>query len=98
MIEIRQTPVFAKWLAGLRDMEARARIKIRLDRVARGLFGDVKPAGGGLSELRIDHAKGYRVYFIRRGPVVVILLCGGDKRSQDRDIADAKALAAAWKE
>jgi putative addiction module killer protein len=98
MIEIRQTSVFAKWLHGLRDMQARARIQMRLDRVERGLFGDVKPVGEGVSELRIDHGPGYRIYFVQRGQVLVVLLCGGDKATQARDISAAKAMAADWKE
>jgi putative addiction module killer protein len=98
MIEIRQTSMFVKWLRGLRDMQARARIQIRLDRIERGLFGDVKPVGEGVSELRIDHGPGYRIYFVQRGQVLVVLLCGGDKATQARDISAAKAMAADWKE
>jgi putative addiction module killer protein len=91
--ELRQTSVFAKWLGGLRDRQARARIQVRLDRLALGLAGDVKPVGSGVSELRIDHGPGYRVYFKRKGDDVVILLAGGNKRTQDRDIQRALALA-----
>jgi len=91
--ELRQTSVFAKWLGGLRDRRARARIQVRLDRLALGLAGDVKPVGSGVSELRIDYGPGYRVYFKRKGDDVVILLAGGDKRTQDRDIQRALALA-----
>lgn len=93
MIEVRQTEEFAHWLALLRDGLAAKRIKQRIARVQIGLFGDVKPVGDGLSELRINHGPGYRVYFSRRGDILVILLCGGDKGSQSRDIARAKALA-----
>ena len=93
MAELRQTSVFAKWLGGLRDRQARARIQVRLDRLALGLAGDVKPVGSGVSELRIDHGPGYRVYFKRKGDDVVILLAGGNKRTQDRDIQRALALA-----
>ncbi|HEX9325533.1 MAG TPA: type II toxin-antitoxin system RelE/ParE family toxin [Reyranella sp.] len=93
MTELRQTSVFAKWLGGLRDRRARARIQVRLDRLALGLAGDVKPVGSGVSELRIDYGPGYRVYFKRKGDDVVILLAGGDKRTQDRDIQRALALA-----
>lgn len=93
MAELRQTSVFAKWLGGLRDRQARARIQVRLDRLALGLAGDVKPVGSGVSELRIDYGPGYRVYFKRQGDDVVILLAGGDKRTQDRDIQRALALA-----
>ncbi len=92
MIEIRQTVVFADWLDGLRDAIAVKRIKQRLARVQIGLFGDAKSVGDGVSELRVDHGPGYRVYFARRGDVVVILLCGGDKGSQKRDIARAKDI------
>lgn len=93
MAELRQTSVFATWLSGLRDRRARARIQVRLDRLALGLAGDVKAVGSGVSELRIDYGPGYRVYFKRKGDDVVILLAGGDKRTQDRDIQRALALA-----
>ena len=96
MIEVRQTTVFAKWLSGLRDRVAKARIAVRIDRLALGYPGDVKAVGGGVSEMRIDHGPGYRVYFARRGKVVVLLLCDGDKKSQTRDIVAAKAMVAAW--
>nr|WP_322096605.1 type II toxin-antitoxin system RelE/ParE family toxin [Oceanibaculum indicum] len=92
MIEVRQTEVFASWFGRLKDRDAKARIAIRLRRLSLGNPGDVKPVGGGVSELRIDHGPGYRVYFCQRGPVLMILLCGGDKRTQDRDIAKARAL------
>ncbi len=93
MIEVRQTDVFADWFAGLRDREARARITVRIRRLSLGNPGDVKPVGGGVLEMRIDYGPGYRVYFVRRGDTVVVLLCGGDKRNQDRDIARARELA-----
>ena len=93
MIEVRQTEEFADWLALLRDGVAAKRIKQRIARVQIGLFGDVKPVGQGLNELRVDHGPGYRVYFARRGDILVILLCGGDKGTQSRDIARAKAMA-----
>ena len=93
MIEVRQTEEFAHWLASLWDDMAAKRIKQRIARVQIGLFGDAKSVGDGLSELRIDHGPGYRVYFMRRGDILVILLCGGDKGSQARDIARAKAMA-----
>jgi len=92
MIEIRQTETFAAWLDGLRDVQAVARIEVRIRRLSLGNPGDVKPVGEGVSELRIDYGPGYRVYFIRRGTLVVLLLCGGDKRTQDRDIAAAKTM------
>lgn len=94
MIEVRQTALFAAWLDGLTDPRAAERIAQRIVRLQSGLLGDVKPVGGGVSELRIDHGPGYRVYFVQRGRVLIILLCGGDKRSQRRDIERAKALAA----
>ena len=93
MIEVRQTDVFADWVADLRDRNARARITVRIRRLSLGNPGDVKPVGSGVSEMRIDYGPGYRVYFVRRGDAVVILLCGGDKQSQDRDIARAMVLA-----
>jgi len=93
MIEVRQTAVFRTWVTGLKDLQARARIAIRIDRLAGGNPGDVKPVGDGVSELRIDCGPGYRLYFTRKGALLVILLCGGDKSSQDRDIRQAKALA-----
>ena len=93
MTEIRQTPIFRKWLDDLADKRAAERIAQRIVRLQSGLIGDVKPVGGGVSELRIDHGPGYRVYFVKRGTVLIILLCGGDKRSQSRDIARARSLA-----
>lgn len=93
MIEIRKTDVFARWLDDLRDLRARARIQARIERLAAGNPGDVKPAGEGVSELRIDYGPGYRVYFKRRGRRLIILLAGGDKSSQSRDIKKAQRLA-----
>ena len=93
MIEIRKTEVFARWLDDLRDLRARARIQVRIERLASGHYGDVKPVGAGVSELRIDYGPGYRVYFTKRGGTVVILLAGGDKRSQASDIRTALRLA-----
>jgi len=92
MIEVRQTLVFRNWLASLRDQRARERIAMRLVRLQAGLFGDAK-FFAGIGELRVDYGPGYRVYFVRRGDVVVILLCGGDKKSQTADIERAKAMA-----
>lgn len=92
MIEIRQTETFARWLAGLRDSRARARINVRIRRLSVGNPGDVKPVGEGVSEMRIDYGSGYRVYFVQRGAALIILLAGGDKRTQDRDIATAREL------
>jgi putative addiction module killer protein len=93
MIEVRQTEVFTAWLVGLRDRDARVRILARIRRLAAGNPGDVKPVGSGVSEMRINYGPGYRVYFVRRGNTVVILLCGGDKRSQAHDIARAIEMA-----
>ncbi|HMR31519.1 MAG TPA: type II toxin-antitoxin system RelE/ParE family toxin [Geminicoccaceae bacterium] len=98
MITIYQTEGFAQWLLCLRDARAKARIVNRIDRLAAGNPGDVKPVGEGVSEMRIDYGPGYRVYFKQFGPVVVVLLCGGDKRTQERDIAAAKTLAREWQE
>ena len=93
MVEIRQTTIFAAWLAALRDREARARIQVRIKRLGLGLIGDAKPVGEGVSELRIDYGPGYRVYFTRQGNALIFLLCGGDKRRQQRDIEQALELA-----
>ena len=92
-VEIRQTDVFENWFATLRDRAARARITARIRRLSLGNPGDVKPMGAGVSEMRIDYGPGYRVYFVARGETIVILLCGGDKRTQDRDIKRALELA-----
>lgn len=93
MLEIRQTTLYSRWFAGLQDRMARSRIDIRIRRLSLGNPGDVKPIGEGVRELRIDHGPGYRVYFVQRGTECVILLAGGDKSSQDRDIRNAKTLA-----
>lgn len=93
MIPIRQTEVFAEWLRRLRDRQARSIIQVRIDRLASGNPGDVKPVGEGVSELRISHGPGYRVFFVQRGQTFILLLCGGDKSSQSADIQRAKALA-----
>ena len=93
MIEIRQTETYAKWFASLRDRKARARIDVRIRRLSLGNPGDVKPIGSGVSELRIDYGPGYRVYFLQRGPMLIILLAGGDKGTQNRDIKKALELA-----
>ena len=93
MIEIRKTRVFALWLDALSDLRARARIQARIERLAMGNAGDVKPVGEGVSELRIDYGPGYRVYFKKRGRALIVLLAGGDKNSQPRDIKTALRLA-----
>lgn len=92
MFEVRRTDELIDWLAGLRDVQARMRIAKRLDRLADGNFGDAKSLGEGVSELRFTFGPGYRVYYTVRGTVVIILLCGGDKRSQRRDIERAIAM------
>lgn len=93
MREIRKTETFAKWIDGLADINARARVQVRIERLAHGNPGDVKPVGEGVSELRIDYAVGYRVYYTMRERAVVILLAGGDKRTQTADIRIALRLA-----
>jgi putative addiction module killer protein len=93
MVEIRKTEPFAKWIDGLEDIRARARILVRIERLAAGNPGDVKPVGEGVSELRIDYGPGYRVYYTQRGRSAVILLAGGEKRTQDKDIKAALRLA-----
>lgn len=98
MIEIKQTEIFRLWEARLKDRRARTMIATRLARMAAGLEGDVSAVGEGVSELRIHYGPGYRVYFQKRGAVLVVLLCGGDKGSQTRDIDTAKKLAKQWSE
>lgn len=93
MIQIQQTEAYAQWFSGLRDRIARARIDIRIRRLSLGNAGDDKPVGDGVSELRVDHGPGYRIYFVQRGEVVIVLLAGGDKSTQDKDIRNAEALA-----
>jgi putative addiction module killer protein len=93
VVEVRKTAAFAKWLDGLRDARAKARILLRLRRLSLGNFGDWKPVGNSVSEMRIDYGPGYRVYLTRRGDSVVILLAGGTKKSQNRDIKRATSLA-----
>ena len=92
-MEIRQTEVYASWFRRLRDREGRIRIDRQIRRLSLGNPGDVRPVGGGVSELRIDYGPGYRVYFLQRGEALVILLAGGDKDSQPRDIERARILA-----
>jgi putative addiction module killer protein len=97
VIEIKQTETFRLWEAKLKDRRARTIIATRLMRLAEGLAGDATPIGEGVSELRIHYGAGYRVYFQRRSNTIIILLCGGDKASQSRDITNAKILAREWK-
>lgn len=98
MVEILKSAAFDDWLSGLRDVRARVRIQVRIDRFAAGNPGDAKSVGEGVSELRIDYGPGYRVYYTRIGQVVVVLLCGGDKTTQAEDIIQAKRIAKEWKE
>ncbi len=93
MIELRKTQLFVQWLDGLRDIKGRARIQARIERLAAGNPGDVEPVGEGVSEMRIDYGPGYRVYFRKRGRELVILLAGGDKSTQAKDIKVALRLA-----
>jgi len=93
MIEIRKTEIFAEWLDSLEDIRGRARIQARIERLAMGNPGDVKPVGEGVSEMRIDHGPGYRVYYIKRERTVIILLAGGDKSHRQKNIKTALRLA-----
>lgn len=94
MLSIHTTQTFDRWYAALRDNAARIRIQVRIDRLLNGNPGDVKALGGGICEMRVDHGPGYRIYFQRRGEVLVILLCGGNKSTQSADIDRARHLAA----
>ena len=97
-MELKQTETFRLWESKLKDRRARTIIATRLMRLAEGLPGDVAPVGEGVSELRIHHGPGYRIYFQRQNNTIIVLLCGGDKYSQSRDIATAKRLAREWSE
>jgi len=97
-MEIIKSSVYEAWLAGLRDRTARAKIEIRVRRLGLGNPGDVKPVGGGISEMRINYGPGYRVYYLQHGTITVVLLCGGDKSTQDRDVEHAKEIASSWKD
>ena len=94
MVEVRQTERFVRWLEGLRDLRGRAKVLARIERLIGGNPGDVRPVGFGLSELRINYGPGYRVYYLQRGTTLIILLAGGDKSSQVKDIGEALLLAA----
>ena len=99
MIEIRKSDTYEQWFRKLKDRQAQARINARILRVQQsGHFGDVKPTRDGVSEMRIDHGPGYRIYFVQRGPVVTVLLAGGDKSTQDTDIKTAIKIAKDWKD
>lgn len=93
MLEIRQTETYRKWFDSLRDRQAKARINIRIRRLSLGNPGDIKPVGQGISELRITYGPGYRIYFVQREEKIIILLAGGDKKTQKRDIKTALELA-----
>ena len=95
---IKETPAFTKWLGALGDTNAYARIVRRVERLQQGNPGQVNDVGRGISEMKIDYGPGYRVYFVRRGPVLILLLCGGDKSTQRRDIKRAIEIAAQWSE
>ncbi|UTT62579.1 type II toxin-antitoxin system RelE/ParE family toxin [Microcella humidisoli] len=97
MYELRRSAEFDRWLARLSDRGAVARVLVRLDRLARGNPGDVRPVGFGVSELRIDHGPGLRVYYLQHGGAIVLLLCGGDKSTQSRDIRRAHRVAEQWR-
>jgi|SRR5271163_4380010 len=96
MIELKQTETFRKWRMRLKDDRARAQIASRLDRLAFGHTGDAEPVGQGISELRIHYGPGYRIYFQKRGNTIIVLLCGGNKSTQQKDIETAKRLAREW--
>ena len=98
MFVLLRTQDFAKWLDSLKDQSARAQILVRINRASFGNFGDCKPVGAGVSEMRIDHGPGYRIYFVKNGATIYVLLHGGSKKSQARDIATAKRIAKELKE
>ena len=98
MFEIIKSDTFERWLIGLKDRQVRLRVQSRVDRLSEGNPGDVKPVGSGISELRIDFGPGYRVYFMKHGLLVIVLLAGGDKRTQQADIKRAIKIAKDWKE
>jgi putative addiction module killer protein len=97
MAEVVASTTFDRWVRQLKDRRAAARVLVRIDRLAAGNPGDVKPVGHGVCELRIDYGPGYRVYYLERGQRLIVLLCGGDKSTQDRDIAQAQRIAAEWR-
>jgi len=98
MLEVLQSATFESWFGRLKDIQARARINARIRRLGLGNPGDVRPVGAGVSEMRIDYGPGYRVYYLQRGEVFVVLLCGGDKRTQQADIRRALDIAKTWKD
>ena len=96
-LEVTESSVYRRWFTGLRDRQVKLRIVARIRRMSLGNFGDAKSVGEGVSELRIDYGPGYRVYFTRKGPILLVLLCGGDKRTQTADIARAIEISKSWK-
>ena len=96
MIEVRKTRAYDGWIASVRDVSALARINARIRRLSRGNPGDVRPVGADVGEPRVDDGPGYRVYFMQRGQMIVVLICGGDKRTQDAEIFRGKDLAKEW--
>lgn len=98
MVEIIKSDTFDRWLRKLRDPQAKARVEMRIRRLSLGNAGDVQPIGEGLSEMRIDYGPGYRVYYMQQSKVLVLLLCGGDKRTQQKDIAKSRKIADEWKD
>jgi putative addiction module killer protein len=97
-VQVRRTEEFAAWLSGLRDKQARAKILVRIDRLEDGNHGKTRSVGAGVVEMKIDSGPGYRVYYIQRGQILILLLCGGDKSTQSNDIKRAKAIAIQWAE
>jgi putative addiction module killer protein len=97
-VQLVQSEEFDRWIARLRDIRAQLRIRARIERLVSGNPGDVKPVGEGINELRLDYGPGYRVYYLQRGDILVVLLCGGTKNSQEKDIKQAKTIAHRWKE
>jgi putative addiction module killer protein len=97
-VHVVRSETFDRWLRKLKDRRAAARVLVRIDRLAAGNPGDVKPVGGGISELRINYGPGYRMYYLQDGDELILLLCGGNKSTQDDDIKDAKRIAKEWKE
>jgi putative addiction module killer protein len=98
VFEVRQSSIYRDWFDRLRDRRAKMRIDARISRLSMSNAGDAKPVGSGVSELRIDHGPGYRVYFSRKGKTIILLLCGGDKRTQQADIERAIEIAKKWTE
>lgn len=96
MVEVVKSTTFDRWLRRLKDRRAAARVQVRIERLAAGNPGDMKAVGGGISELRIDYGPGYWVYYLQEAGRLIVLLCGGDKSSQQRDIEQAKQIAAEW--